>query len=297
MYSAFALPDGRVLVPKRIEAEGLSAEGFVIVDEASTEAQAWKKWTRPATADVLAFVRKTRALGGPGSGDVEGHEFHGNQWTTGGGGGGGGARETNEDDPEDYYGRGLAEVNLVPNGNRTVKVKTVPTTRSPKDIEDYLLKLDDGNEHVIFTPPEDAEESEQIELRGSNMGVQIDDVMSPSMQGQTIMYGTLAHNHPIDLSLSTNDLRYADAFHLREVKAVSKNATYTMRLKRKGAEWPDGFTVALFDAEESVKQDFVKAIKAGKMTAKEAFFKHQDETNRRVAAQFPDQLEYSVTKH
>lgn len=34
-------------------------------------------------ARLLLHVMHRRALGGPGSGDVEGHEFHGNQWTTG----------------------------------------------------------------------------------------------------------------------------------------------------------------------------------------------------------------------
>jgi hypothetical protein len=48
--------------------------------------------TEWAVIDASAVKKQVRVLGGPGSGDVEGHEFHGNQWTGGLGGGSQAAR-------------------------------------------------------------------------------------------------------------------------------------------------------------------------------------------------------------
>ena len=118
---------------------------------------------------------------------------------------------------------------------------------------------------------------------GTKMGVSYD--------GRLETNKVMTHNHPgPDAPFSSSDLRDAVKFNTKEIRAVSRNFTYSMKRPKGG--WGDVKPDAVMRTYSQVKRQVAKewAPKFDKVASgapmRKEYFKSQIEVQRRIAKKF-----------
>lgn len=167
-----------------------------------------------------------------------------------------------------------------------MKKEPLPTTL--KQAEDRIR--DEENEHAFII-----QDGVPVMILGSDQkdGVALEGgyARAPVKLGNAV----LTHNHPLDMGLSIDDGQVASGNHMREIRAVVSDGTWS--LKRVEFDWPADIGRLMRQHQDEVTEEFKKRMATGELSVWQARLSHYPEVWGRVVRDLNNKAGRNVILH